>query len=438
MFTDVRHFQPGYVHWLEEWERDHGIPVRVLNGGWRGAPVANNNWTDRQVRGSGFTRQQASAQGLTIVLMGSSIPNAYINYGGTLPSPPAVIENSLSFSDVFYLGYADGYVNPDYPRVEPDLSEIEPISWMDTSGHPRIYGEITDRVVYFHWNLATMDPGNIDLDVLFAQLEDAIDSEATERRLQEMLARSFDNFMEFMNEGRINAQVEQLRTNITVWERDIVTYQEHLAQTIANAQGASSQMAALLAMREQSEDDWRAQYQMIADNPAVERILFRGTGLQIVTHPITLRGRDQYVGQTRWLGRFQIDVNLRNFSVRMRNLDNPQGGRDHPHVPNGGPCFGGNASEFTNLIGNGQFGIFTELIIQWLENYNPRDDWGQYARLWFEQPDADPRLQEQDQEAAEPTTGDAEQTTEPVAAGVTAVLDDNDIFADDEVYEDEE
>lgn len=394
MYTDIRRLPVEMRDWLTRWEADHGIPVRVLNGAWRaGAEFANNNWTDRQVRDSEFTRQQASAQGLTIISAATTLSDAWLDYGPIIPTPPGLVEGAYTFADLYAGGYEDDYADPNYPDRTYDMGQHTPIVWHDANGHNRRFGEIGDRIVYFWWALETSTPQRWDYDALFASLEDAIDSEAAARRMEALLAASFTNFMEFMSEGRINSQINALRENIAAQERNISSWQTQLAAAISQASGQSAQIEAMMAAAARTEEEWRQQYELVINNPAVESLLFRNNSLRIVTHPLTLQGREQYEGQTRWLGRFQIDVHLTNYSIRIHNLDNPQSGRDHPHVPGGAPCFGGNASEFTQLIGNGQFGIFVELIIQWLENYNPRDDWGRYASLWFNQPDADPRFQ---------------------------------------------
>lgn len=426
MYTAIRSFPAGLRAYLEQWEQDHNIPVRVIDGGWAvGMEQPNNNWTDRQVRESGFTRQQASAQGLTIVSNASHVNNAWIDYGRNIPIPPATDRarpDGHTFSDII-TAYPPGTDDPT-GRGPYDFGDYEPIVWNDpTNEQPRVYGEVGERVVFYYWHLSRCLDGYWDHNVLFAQLEDAIDSEAAERRMAELRERSFDHFMEFMSEGRINRQVDALRTQLQSHEANISQWQNSLAQAISQATGIGAQLQSLVASTGRSQEEWREQYNLIVNNQAVTDVIFRNNTLTVTTDHIRLQGQPRgsygrnYEGQSRWLGRFQITVNLTDFSTRIQNLDNPQQGRAHPHVNGTSPCFGGNASEFTNLLGNGQFGIYFELIIAWLENYNPNDDWGRYADYWFNLPDADPRFQEDAQTEA-PVEGGTEGATTPTEATV--------------------
>jgi hypothetical protein len=64
----------------------------------------------------------------------------------------------------------------------------------------------------------------------------------------------------------------------------------------------------------------------------------------------------------------------------MINLDTQRGGRDHPHIDQNIPCFGGHGTSFMEFLVNGQLDVLYELLIQYLETMNMADSYGSRRR----------------------------------------------------------
>lgn len=93
---------------------------------------------------------------------------------------------------------------------------------------------------------------------------------------------------------------------------------------------------------------------------------------------------------TRWLGAFRIHVNFGTGHISLHNQNTRRGGRDHPHVVNGNPCFGGDYATFSNLLAGGDLFMLYEMLLQYLEKLNLKDEYGAFGSYWFDIPDERP------------------------------------------------
>lgn len=94
--------------------------------------------------------------------------------------------------------------------------------------------------------------------------------------------------------------------------------------------------------------------------------------------------------ESRWLGAFEIELTIATGTIKMRNLNTRRGGRDHPHVVDQRPCFGGHFDAFAQLISKGDLFVLYELLIQYIETLNLEDEYGRYGAYWFEVEDEEP------------------------------------------------
>lgn len=89
-------------------------------------------------------------------------------------------------------------------------------------------------------------------------------------------------------------------------------------------------------------------------------------------------------GESRWLGAFEIELTITNAMIKMRNLNTRRGGRDHPHIVDQRPCFGGHSETFAQLMSQGDLFVLYELLIQYIETLNLQDEYGRYGAYWFD------------------------------------------------------
>jgi hypothetical protein len=135
-------------------------------------------------------------------------------------------------------------------------------------------------------------------------------------------------------------------------------------------------------------DERDAKFTEMIQHPRIKEVTLTAHHIVILTDDIILRWPER--GEERWLGPFTIKIPLNpNTSVwGFVNHTTYRAGRDHPHIPDNNPCFGNVAGTFSSLLDRGDFPTLLELCFQYLETFNPEDDYGRTASLWFERPDA--------------------------------------------------
>jgi hypothetical protein len=175
----------------------------------------------------------------------------------------------------------------------------------------------------------------------------------------------------------ISTAVEDYRRHITTRLLQL-SNQRDLLNIALSAEGDTSYVDHLL-------EEWAD----LSKHPRLESAsMDDGIIVLQTTDDIRLHREDS--DETRWLGRFRITLNLDNGGIQLNNLDTRRGGRDHPHVVNGTPCFGADHGIFSELMAAGSLNLLYEMLLQYLEKLNLRDEYGAYGSYWFEQDDVRP------------------------------------------------
>lgn len=196
-----------------------------------------------------------------------------------------------------------------------------------------------------------------------------------------------------MQPTHLQREIDQRRTQITDLERNISQYSESIAGYMR--QGREQQALIDAAIAAMAESDWAEklvrEFEQVAEHPRVAEVMLARASYTheddqsiyvYTTRDLRLHRSD--TGDSRWLGAFQIEFNLAYSQIRMNNLTTRRGGRDHPHITDGTPCFGGHSSSFMQLLANGDLYVLFELLIQYLETLNLGDEYGRYGSFWFE------------------------------------------------------
>lgn len=131
------------------------------------------------------------------------------------------------------------------------------------------------------------------------------------------------------------------------------------------------------------------QLEAIKNNIYVEKVEFKK-----LTQKLRITTKDIYMtspeieDDIRYLGKMQIDINLNNYVVRFRNLNNTRNnywgeGGHHPHVSDSGSACLGNLSD-TLAIANEENNLYIAVLqcIGFLQTYDPSDCAGAYYRAW--------------------------------------------------------
>lgn len=441
----IRRYNTGWFNALEAWEREHSIPLRLVIADG-GTPNPRLGWVAAHINSNGalmnddgsplFTVAQGTERGITIWYQ---TPSAGINGYYSSLSFYVTVDDEARGQMLSGYGAQDEHeeliVDEDTRLYYNGMRR--PPQWAVDHRYHLVIGEMCERNLYDWIGIARYHANERDwpsmhesviplyLDALNTIADPAYAATAAERREQRAM-EAMDRVAQRVYEHRIT----MLRNDITQQEASLVEYERCLRQTMTQLR--SNQRMLEIAMMSQEEDAasrLRRDFEALREHPRVQLVEFRGAALHIITTD-DLRLTRQDTGASRWLGAFDITINLENASIRLQNLNTMRQGRHHPHVTgNGEPCFGGHHDDFSQLATTGEMYLLFELLLQYLETLNLRDSWGAYGAYWFDVADERP-LEDAPSEAGQPTVREA--VREAVYAN--GEIDDEEIY-DDEDYD---
>ena len=377
-----------------------GFPIRVLSG------PANQmqpprRWTGH-ARANRTTIARCEGEGVTVI--------SWAMDSVSRPGYPWISQNSLPAE-----------VSNDGLRID-----TAPLEWVNPSlgvGDPASFGSqntgltharASDRVVWFAMPLDRITDDQwerVDLDtflgtpIRYAKEQGATAAERErlreERRVRdaeleaERNARRLERQREAAREAFLQAAQEQAQGDRARYEREynaqeaqVRSYEQAHAQAMQEVERLARLLNALDNGEGWDRDKAEAEWNLLIENPKVvsvrqERHPYAGNCTVITTPELDLTNPD--TGESHPLGAFDIFCPAPNSSYLpyFTNLTNPRDGRMHPHVQsNGEACFGGSHSMIGQLVRSGSLAGLFEVLIQYLESYNPDDSWGSYARSW--------------------------------------------------------
>lgn len=355
--------------YLDSLSDELGRPIRVLEGNYQQIAVPGD-WTQEQVDAVGVNAEECAASGVTIYNWASASQHRTIHWE-QLPSEL----------------YSDG-LNRDL-RVREVMVPHEDLALGDI----RTFGtdqfalcEVGDRTVWFLTTLGYIpSPEELNLDIV---LRESINLSLDERRAEEMERRRAEqnrnSFIHMMTEEVSNVRLERRREELRRNETQLRSYETEMAQTMRQLVVARRELEIAEATASKSREDLIREWDQIEANVQVNNITFAGGSIRVHTKNLDLHNPNS--GDTVPLGRFEIVIDTSGSSISLNNQTGRRQNRDHPHVDQGNPCWGGHSSEVLGLLAEFEIGALIEVILSYLETYNPDDDWGRYAAWWFDNP----------------------------------------------------
>ena len=380
--------EAGWTEQLDVLEEELDKPIRVLYaGGIRGYSNRSPAWTDAHIA---EWDDRAAEHGITVAVWASLATAAGI---GTLQ-----ISSPLTAADTAITAY-DSYVPNHNTRLPEDVEELR-------FGHEHVLAELAPRLVVYRSPLHTLNLTPIDFDTFMAEpIRQAADPEFVERVEERRRARELEEFATWASSA-LDRQLDGVRNNIVSWEHALVEHQSECADAHRRLRDLKAQADALAESMQHTADDYRTMFERLAAHPRITDVSFMEQQLKLTTDTVTMTHPDH--GQ-RTLGRMRISIGIGDLrSIQIENLDYPRNGRAHPHVPGnpGTPCFGDYAPVIAKYLGDLALVGLVEMLFSYLESFEPSDDYGRYAALWYSQPDPvlDAEPETQDAEAEQPTT----------------------------------
>ena len=273
--------------------------------------------------------------------------------------------------------------------IDPDSNSGNPVTYAEAIEGVAAIGfrldgpEYNDEWAKFNWEVLLGEPLRAAASDDIATLMEELRASRLER-----------TFQAFVTQGRDRA-LAGVRQTISRETQNLTGYQERITQAMRTLADLNKQLASLEATLEDGVDIWTRRFEELCAHSKLTDVDFQNEAFILTTDH--LRMTHPTTGDSRWLGRVKITVPISNtmFGIRFENLDNPKAHRAHPHVegngPDSGPCFGAISSTVSQLHSSMELMALTDVLIMFLESFNPRDDWGSYAAYWFDVEDADPR-----------------------------------------------
>jgi len=167
--------------------------------------------------------------------------------------------------------------------------------------------------------------------------------------------------------ARLRAETQRLEREIEGLERSL----EDLGRRItAETRALSERQRQLQALRDRPQEPASVlrEFERIRELPQVRQVDLQDGAVALVTHPL-----EAACGPQRYrLGAFRVEIHFEG-DVRIRNLTDPRGLYDHPHVRHGRPCLGNAREGVAKLIGEFEFAAAAQVLIDFLQTVNPQD-----------------------------------------------------------------
>jgi hypothetical protein len=353
---------------LSELSDELDRPIRILSA----SRPAEYLWTSSQ-HDSRWTTEEANERGITVAPYGA------------VGVPPGPMEYSPSGTDLPNGGLLYDVLNV---VAHPTTS---PIYWGDV-----IVGDVGPRVVYSYLGLHrayfTNSSNRTDINweaILYEPICRSCSPTLltnAEAAIQEREERLLREFAETIHSTAIASRRQQ----IAGWESNITRANASLREAYIKIREEQKMLDALLHLAQGNPSaDLVREWNALKDHPRCASIRFRNQAITVITTD-DLRLHHPDTGESRWLGQFTITMEPLTGKTTIINNSTHRNGRDHPHINNGAPCFGGNETAFAELLAAGEFYTYFDLMIQFLETVNLRDEWGRYSAYWLDMPDERP------------------------------------------------
>lgn len=204
-------------------------------------------------------------------------------------------------------------------------------------------------------------------------------AEREQKQIDEMILQASKEF-----ESASQQQTSQIKERIEMHENELASAMANGIRASRSAQQEATKLEIAQKINDNESDRLGKQLRELQKNIHIDRLTYHMQTLTVNTKELYLYSPS---GEERvLLGRMCIKFGI-NGSVVIENLTNPKASppRPHPHVNSGGqPCWGQMQSQVMKLISNLELVGLVETIINYLENYNPDDDYGRFAPYWFD------------------------------------------------------
>lgn len=344
-------------------------PIRVQFGRFR--VTTPGPWTAEEAEACGTNPEFAQEHGTTIIVWGSASPQT----GREWHSLPGAfytdnVERELEVRDT----------------IVPTSGVRQAIPYHIGGDDAPDVGEFLGNTLWLFMNISYLpDPDMLDVESMIIEpLRRSMNPDIMNefRTAQaEISAQAYADMMSDDPERRVQDQrgrIDEQAGQITMYERQILETRQRLDLQ-------RRELEQIMSTMQVPVDHWKKEWMHITRHPMIAPDTLTMVGQTVQYDTILLNIN---TGSTEIpLGRMRININMESGAITIKNLNNARRNRDHPHIANGDPCWGGYHAEVMDHVINNRLSALVEFLFGYLQSYNPQDEWGNYIQYWTDAPE---------------------------------------------------
>lgn len=183
---------------------------------------------------------------------------------------------------------------------------------------------------------------------------------------------SLDSIESDIAEADMNYQAAMRNARNYIWEKNDLTMRRDQLKQI----------------EENRVDNFEQEFDSLLQHDKVDALGIQNNLLLIKTNEIEIKHPD--TNETRPLGEFELHIPLSQSRARYLQIFNRTNARTdeggeiyhHPHIVEDDACFGALEEQLTTALSQGEIGGAFELILTYLQSFNPDDERGVNWELW--------------------------------------------------------
>ncbi|MBI3989239.1 MAG: hypothetical protein HY347_06440 [candidate division NC10 bacterium] len=192
------------------------------------------------------------------------------------------------------------------------------------------------------------------------------ETEAEELKLKlERQSRARQQYLVECRE-RVEEEIQFLERELELIEATLEEYSRRITTETRRLGEHRRRLNALKG--QEKESSYLLEFDRLARLPDVKEVKVQDGLVSVFTEMI----HADYGKKRFCLGAFQIDIHF-NGDLRIKNLTDPLGAYDHPHIYRARPCLGNIREGIAKLIGEFQMVTAAMVLIDFLKSVNPSD-----------------------------------------------------------------
>lgn len=246
-----------------------------------------------------------------------------------------------------------------------------------------LFGNHSYKTIWSGLMLCNFSPDQYT-ELLFPYMEQSLEADYYKDQKEQQRTNSVKNMLKSMK-ASAQAELKKSKQEVDMLIASVSSTEQTMINQLRNLARAQEKFIYAEKQANKEVSKYEEQIQEVMNNVNYEKVEFnsRYKTIDIITNQLMMYTPDKK--ERVKVGKFQIRYSPTNGTVKITNLTMARGGRQHPHVDAAGqPCWGSMGTQIAKLSAAGELIALFELIVMYLEKYNPADDWGRFASYWWE------------------------------------------------------